>query len=361
MIKEAIAKVVRGKDLTEKESEMAMDEILTGRATPAQTGSFLTALRMKGETVDEITGAARALRMKSRKIQMGNHLVSIDRDEINIEDETILDTSGTGGDGTNTFNISTAAAFVVAGGGVKVAKHGHRAVSSYCGSADVLKALGLNLDINDASVERSIREVGIGFLYAPLFSGALQYAAAPRTEMGIRTIFNLMGPLTNPAGTKAQVLGVYEPELTTKMARVLRRLGTKEAFVVYGEGTLDEISICGPTKISHLKDGSIHTFELTPEDFGLKRANANDISGGNARENASIIRDILDGLEGPRRDVVVLNSAAAFVAAGAEEDLPRGIQRARDAIDSGRAKDKLEAAIAFTQQCDYFLRRELWE
>ena len=203
--------------------------------------------------------------------------------------------------------------------------------------------------------------LAIGFLYAPLFHGAMKHAAGPRQEIGIRSIFNLLGPVTNPAGASVQVLGVYEPSLTDKIALVLKRLGSKEAFVVCGEGTFDEISICGPTQVSHLKDENIRTFQLVPEDFGLNRANASDICGGNARENASIIRDILDGQEGPRRDVVVLNSAAAFVAAGSEEDFPGGIQRARDAIDSGRARDKLEAVIAFTQQCDYFLRRELWE
>ena len=206
MIKEAISKVVGREDLTEKEMEMAMEEIMTGRATSAQIGSFITALRMKGETVDEITGAARVMRTKAMKVRLNNHLLNIDRDEINVEDETVLDTCGTGGDGTNTFNVSTATAFVAAGAGVKVAKHGNRAVSSHCGSADVLENLGVNLDITSTDVERCIREVGIGFLYAPLFHGAMKYAAGPRREIGIRTIFNLLGPLTNPAGASVQVL-----------------------------------------------------------------------------------------------------------------------------------------------------------
>lgn len=358
MIKEAIAKVVKGIDLTEKEMQGAMEEIMTGKATPAQIGSFITALRIKGETVDEITGAARVMRAKSRKIKLNNHLVNIDRDEINVEDETILDTCGTGGDGTNTFNVSTATAFVAAGAGVKVAKHGNRAVSSHCGSADVLKALGVKLDINDANMERCIREVGIGFLYAPFFHGAMKYASGPRQEIGIRTIFNLLGPLTNPAGATAQVMGVYSLELTEKMAAVLGRLGTKEAFVVCGEGTFDEISICGPTKVSHLKEGRIRTFEMTPEAYGLKRASPETISGGNARENALIIREILEGEKGPKRDMVLFNASAAFVATGLDSDFKEGIERAKDAIDSGRAMEKLEKLVAFTRQCGAFVRKE---
>jgi len=359
MIKEAIAKVVKGNDLTEKEMEGTMGEILTGRATPAQIGSFITALRIKGETVDEITGAARAMRAKADKIGLNNHLITIDRDEINIEDETILDTCGTGGDGTNTFNVSTATALVVAGAGIKVAKHGHRAVSSHCGSATVLEALDLKLDITRSDVERCIREVGIGFLYAPLFYGAMKYPTGPRQEIGIRTIFNLLGPLTNPAGATAQILGVYDPDLTEKMAHVLKRLGTREAFVVFGEGTFDEISICGPTRISHLRDGKINTFYITPEEYGLKRAKPDDIRGGNAKKNARIIREILEGQRGPKRDMVLLNAAAAFVATGVDRDFKGGIERASNAIDSGRAKEKLDALVSFTQQCTYFVRKEL--
>ncbi len=248
MIKEFISKVVRGEDLTEAEMEKAMDEIMTGTATPAQIGAFITALRLKGETVDEITGAARAMRAKATKISVNNHLVNIDRDEINIEDETILDIVGTGGDGTRTFNVSTTTAFVAAGGGIKVAKHGSQAVSSLCGSADVLENMGVNLDVTSTDVAKCINEIGIGFLYAPIFHGAMKHAAGPRQEIGIRSIFNLLGPVTNPAGASVQVLGVYEQSLTDKIALVLKRLGTKEAFVVCGEGTFDEISICGPTK-----------------------------------------------------------------------------------------------------------------
>jgi anthranilate phosphoribosyltransferase len=393
MIKDAIAKVARGQDLTEEEMRASMDEILTGLATSAQIGSLITALRVKGETVDEITGAAKAMRRRATKIRLNNHLVhpvkkasgtslspgydqsgestvptsvpapfnrvNIDRDEINIEEETILDTCGTGGDGTHTFNVSTATAFVVAGGGIKVAKHGQRAVSSHCGSADVLRALGLKLDINHANATRCMDELGIAFLYAPLFYGAMKYPALPRQEIGIRTIFNLLGPLTNPAGATAQVMGVYDPDLTTKMAQVLERLGTREAFVVHGEDTFDEISICGSTRISHLKEGKIDTFHITPEEYGFKRARPEEIEGGNARQNASIIREILEGERGPKRDMVLMNAAAAFVAAGLDEDFETGVERAGEAIDSGQAKQKLDDVISFTQKCGYLVRKEL--
>lgn len=393
MIKEAIAKVVTGHDLKEQEMEVVMEEIMTGRATPAQIGSFITALRIKGETVNEIVGAARVMRAKATRICLNNHMVNpvrssekgfrslpnhssrktshptsssevsngvnIDRDEINVEDETILDTCGTGGGGTSTFNVSTATAFVAAGAGVKVAKHGNRAVSSRCGSADVLENLGVRLDINHSSVESCIREVGMGFLYAPLFHGAMKYAAGPRREIGLRTIFNLLGPLTNPAGATAQVLGVYAPDLTEKIANVLGRLGTKEAFVVCGEGTFDEISICGPTRVSRLKDGNVSTFTMTPEEYGFKRATPEAIKGGNARENAHIILEILDGDKGAKRDMVLLNAAAAFVAAGLDGDFKEGIERAKDSIDSGRAREKLDSLISFTQQCRAMVRKEL--
>jgi len=359
MIKEFISKVVRGDDLTEIEMEKAMDEIMSGTATPAQIGSFITALRLKGETVDEITGAARAMRTKATKICGNNHIVNIDRDEINIEDETILDIVGTGGDGTRTFNVSTTTAFVAAGGGIKVAKHGNRAVSSICGSADVIENLGVDLDLTSTDVERCINEVGIGFLYAPIFHGAMKYAAGPRREIGIRSIFNLLGPVTNPAGASVQVLGVYEPSLTDKMAHVLKRLGTKEAFVVCGEGTFDEISICGPTRVSHLKDDSVHTFQMTPEAYGFKRAALEEIVGGDAKENARIIRNILDGEKGPKREMVLLNASAAFMAAGLCDNFRDGIEIAMASIDSGKAHKKLDKMIEFTRQCKPFIRNEL--
>lgn len=359
MIKKLIAKVVRGEDLTEDEMAAAMDEIMTGIATAAQIGAFITALRLKGETVDEITGAARTMRAKATKININNHAVNIDRDEINIEDETILDIVGTGGDGTRTFNVSTTTAFVAAGGGIKVAKHGNRAVSSLCGSADVLESLNVNLDLTSTDVENCISEIGIGFLYAPLFHGAMKYAAGPRREIGIRSIFNLLGPVTNPAGASAQVLGVYEAGLTDKIALVLKRLGTREAFVVCGEGTYDEISICGPTKVSHLKDGEVHTFQMTPEEYGLKRADCEDIVGGDAAENASITRSILNGDKGSKRDMVLLNASAAFVASGVCDNINDGIQIARDAIDSGKARQKLDHLIEYTRQCTPYIRKAL--
>ncbi|MCD6306830.1 MAG: anthranilate phosphoribosyltransferase [Deltaproteobacteria bacterium] len=358
MIKQAIAKVVRQEDLAEKEMEEAMEEIMTGTATPAQIGSFVTALRIKGETVDEITGAARVMRAKAAKVNVNNHLVNIDRDEINMDDETILDTCGTGGDGTNTFNVSTTTAFVAAGAGVKVAKHGNRAVSSRGGSADVLENLGVKLDINDAGVETCIREIGIGFLYAPRFHRAMKYAAGPRREIGLRTIFNLLGPLTNPAGATVQVLGLYSPDLTETIAQVLARLGAREAFVVCGEGTYDEISICGTTTVSHLKEGAVETFEMTPEEFGFKRAAPESIRGGSAGENAQIIRRILEGEKGAKRDMVLINAAAAFVAAGLDNDFMTGIERAKESIDSGRAGEKLDSLVRMTRQCGFFIRDE---
>ena len=359
MIKQLIAKVVQGEDLTEDEMATAMDEIMSGEATPAQIGAFITALRLKGETVDEIAGAARTMRAKATKININNHAVNIDRDEINIEDETILDIVGTGGDGTRTFNVSTTTAFVAAGGGIKVAKHGNRAVSSLCGSADVLESLNVNLDITTSDVERCISEIGIGFLYAPLFHGAMKHAAGPRREIGIRSIFNLLGPVTNPAGASAQVLGVYEPELTEKIAQVLRRLGTREAFVVCGEGTYDEISICGPTRVSHLKGNDVSTFQMTPEEFGLPRADCEDIVGGDALQNAAITRSILNGEKGAKRDMVLLNASAAFVASGVCDNFKDGIRFAAEVIDAGKARQKLDHLIEFTQQCTAYIRKAL--
>lgn len=347
MIKDSIAKVVIGENLSEAQMESTMAEIMSGTATPAQIGAFITALRIKGETVEEITGAARVMREKATKIDLTNGQVNLDRDEINVERETILDTCGTGGDGTHTFNVSTATAFVAAGAGVRVAKHGNRAVSSLCGSADVLNSLGVNLEMAYADVRKCILTVGIGFLFAPLYHGAMKYAAAPRQEIGIRTIFNLLGPLTNPAGATAQVLGVYAPELTEKMAQVLNKLGSHQAFVVCGKGTYDEISICGPTKISHLKAGEVDTFELTPEQYGLSIAAPEDIRGGDAAQSALIIENLLNGDPGPRRDIVLLNAAAAFIATELDADFKAGIARAEDAIDSGRAMQKLKDLVAF--------------
>lgn len=359
MIKQAIAKVVNGNDLTEPEMKSAMEQILSGKATPAQIASLITALRIKGESVNEITGAVRAIRAMTNKIQTPSPLINIDRDEINVEEETILDTHGNGANGTHTFNVSTATAFVAAGGGLNVAKYGNWALSRKCGSADVLINLGVKLDINHADVERCIQDVGIGFLYAPLFHGAMKAVAAPRQEVGLRSIFNLLGPLTNPAGATAQVLGVYDSALTEKMAQVLQILGTRHAFVVCGEETFDEISICGITQVSELQDGQIKTFEMTPEEHGFKRAMPETIRGGNAQKNAEIIRKILGGQKGPQRDVVLLNAAAAFVSASLDGNFKEGIERARESIDSGRARGKLDSLVDFTQQCNFFIRRVL--
>jgi anthranilate phosphoribosyltransferase len=325
--------------------------MLNAAAPAVQIGAFLTALRMKGETVEEITAAARVTRARARKIDVSNRLVNLDREEINLDDETILDTCGTGGDATNTFNISTATALVAAGAGVRVAKHGSRCVSSACGSADVLEQLGVNLDVPPTAVEACIREIGIGFLYEPLFNTAMARIAELRRQLGIRTLFNLLGPLTNPGGASIQVLGVYEPELTDRMAGVLNNLGIREAFVFCGEGTLDEISVCGPTRISHLKNNAIQTCEVTPEALGFPRAAQADIRGGSARENAQIIRSILKGEKGPRRDVVLLNAAAAFVATGLDPDFQAGTRRAAESIDSGKAERKLDALIDFSRSC----------
>jgi anthranilate phosphoribosyltransferase len=345
MLKEAIYKVVTRQDLTEGEMVRAMEVIMGGEATEAQIGAFITALRMKGETVAEITAAAKVMRAKATRIPMGNGLVDLDRDEINVDWETIVDTCGTGGDATSTFNVSTTTAFVVAGAGLKVAKHGNRAVSSRCGSADVIEALGINLALTPAQVAQCIHDVGIGFLFAPQLHGAMRFAIGPRREIGIRTIFNVLGPLTNPAGANVQVLGVYDPNLTEPLAQVLGNLGTKSAFVVYGEGSFDEISIVGPTRVSELKDGKVSTYNIAPEDFGIKRATLADIKGGDVFENARIVRRVLAGEGGPRGDMVALNAAAAFIAAGMAPDFPGGIELARSTMQTGKAVAKLEALV----------------
>ena len=356
IVKEAIKKIVKGNDLTESEMNTAMIEILAGEARPSQMGAFLSALRIKGETVDEITGAALALRSKLTPFQLNNNLINLDRDDINLEAETILATSDTQDKGTSTFNVSSATIFVVAGGGVKVVRQGNWPRYGFIGAADVLQRLGVNLDISRSDVQRCIEEVGIGFLFAPMFHGVLQSVDQIRVEMGIRTIFNLIGPLANPAGASAHVLGVYEPSLTDKMAKVLRKLGAREAFVVHGEGTYDEISICGPTRVSHLVKDDIESYELDPRDYGFETSPVETLHGGSAQENSNIINEIVSGSQGPKRDMVVLNAGAAFVAAGLESDLQGGIQRATDVIDSGKAKKKLEELVSFTKDCSYFTR-----
>ena len=350
MIREMIQEVVNGKDLSEEEMISVMEEIMEGKATDAQIGAFITALRMKGETIAEITGAAKVMRAKATPIRIQNSAVSIDRDEINVDRETIVDTCGTGGDGTSTFNVSTTTAFVAAGGGLKVAKHGNRSVSSQCGSADVLEALGVNLDVGPEVVEESIRTIGIGFLFAPKLHGAMKYAIGPRREVGIRSIFNVLGPLTNPAKANVQVLGVYESGLTSVMAEVLQRLGSTSVLVVFGEGSYDEISIVGPTQVSELRDGAISNYSIEPEDFGMTRANISDIRGGDAEQNAAIVREILAGQPGPKRDMVLLNAGATFYAARKAQDIREGINMAAESIDSGMAAQKLEQLIEKTNQ-----------
>ncbi|MDD5686947.1 MAG: anthranilate phosphoribosyltransferase [Elusimicrobia bacterium] len=342
MIKEAISKIVQKENLSEKEAIEVMTEIMTGQTTEAQIASFITALRMKGETVEEITGCAKVMREHATKITVQKHVVDIDRDEINIDWETVVDTCGTGGDKTKTFNVSTATAFVVAGCNVVVAKHGNRAVSSKCGSADVLEELGVNLEISSQKVEECINKIGIGFLYAPLLHSAMKYAIGPRRQIGIRTIFNILGPLTNPAGANVQVLGVYSPELTETLAFVLKNLGSKSAFVVHGMDSVDEISITGKTRVSELKNGEIKTYTITPKDFGLKEAEPEDIAGGDAKENAKIIMDILEGKKGPKRDIVLLNAAVVLTAAGKSKDFKAGIELAEKSIDMGKALRKLD-------------------
>ena len=335
MIKEAIGKVVRRIDLSEDEMRACFDEIMSGRVTPAQIGAFVTALRMKGETVDEITGAARVMREKSIHIDAGKNIV---------------DTCGTGGSPANTFNISTATAFVVAGCGLKVAKHGNRSVLSACGSADVLEALGVRIDVVPDLAQRCLLEIGIGFLYAPLFHSAMKYAIEPRKEIGIRTIFNILGPLSNPANATGQILGVCDPKLTQTIAQVLKRLGTSRAFVVYGMDGLDEITITGRTRVTELKGGRIRTYYVTPEKFGLKKARLEDIEGGSTKENAGMILSVLKGERGPRRDVVLMNASAALVSGLKAKDFKAGVKLAAGSIDSGRALDKLLKLIEITNK-----------
>ncbi|HSR36640.1 MAG TPA: anthranilate phosphoribosyltransferase, partial [Desulfurivibrionaceae bacterium] len=316
--------------------------IMSGGATPAQIGAFITALRMKGETVGEITGAARVMRERATPIRVGKGVVDIDRDDINIDQETILDVVGTGGDCTNTFNISTTVSFVVSACGVKVAKHGNRSVSSACGSADVLEALGVNLDVTPETVERCIDEIGIGFLFAPALHGAMKHAIGPRKEIGIRTIFNILGPLTNPAGADCQVMGVYRQDLVEPLAQVLRNLGCRRGFVVHGSDGMDEITLTGPTHVASVTPEGVTATTLQPADLGLTLCTMADLKGGDAKGNAAIIRALLAGERGPKRDVVLLNAAYALMAAGKADDVKAGMALATEAIDSGRAQvDKL--------------------
>ena len=335
MIKEAIEKVANRIDLTEARMRDAFNEIMTGSATAAQIAAFVTALRMKGETVEEITAAASVMRERSLHISVRGEVV---------------DTCGTGGGGANTFNISTAAAIVAAGCGLKVAKHGNRSASSRCGSADVLEALGVKLEVSPDLTQRCLLEIGIAFLYAPVFHGAMKYAAAVRREMGIRTIFNLLGPMTNPASATAQVVGVYDGALVEKIAMVLKNLEVKRAFVVFGADICDEITITGKTRVSELNHGRIRNYIITPEKFGLHRASLDEIEGGDPEENADIMLDILKGERSPRRDIVLLNASASLVAGSKANDLKAGIKMAAESIDSGCALDKLMKLIELTNR-----------
>ncbi len=331
MIKEAIDKAARKIDLPEAEMMAAMEEIMNGEATPAQIGAFITALRMKGETVEEVTGAARIMRQKATRV--------------NACATTIVDTCGTGGDKLNTFNISTTTAFVVAAAGITVAKHGNRAVSSGCGSADVLEALGVNISVDQEIVEECIQQIGIGFLFAPKLHGAMKYAIGPRREIGIRTIFNMLGPLTNPAGATAQLLGVYDPKLTEMFADVLKNMGTKRAFVVNGLDGLDEVTITGETRVAELKEGIVRTYNIHPKDYIGSTYPLKDIRGGDPAVNARITKDVLSGKPGACRDVVLMNAALAIVAGEKGADIKEGIKVAADCIDSGAAVKKLQVLI----------------
>jgi anthranilate phosphoribosyltransferase len=337
MLKPYIAKVIDFQNLSAEEAEQAMCIIMSGEATPAQIGAYLVGLRMKGETVDEVAGSARAMRAHTSTVTLPP------------TESALVDTAGTGGDGAHTFNISTAAAFVIAGAGRKVAKHGNRAASSRCGSADVLAALGVNLDLTPGQVAECIEQVGIGFMFAPKFHPAMKHAIGPRRELGQRTIFNLLGPLTNPARATHQLIGVYDPALTQPLAKVLGKLGGVAAFVIHGYGGLDELTTSGPNRVSHLKDGRVEDFELDGAGFGLRPANISDLKGGSPEDNAAMLRALLTCEDtSPRKDVVLLNSAAAL--ALEDGDFQGALVAAALSLESGAALSKLEALVSFSQQ-----------
>jgi anthranilate phosphoribosyltransferase len=341
MIREAISQLLEGQSLSAEQAEGVMDEVMTGGATPAQIAGFLVALRVKGETVDEITGCARAMRRAAVAVRP--------------ERDGVVDTCGTGGDRAGTFNISTTTAFVAAGAGLRVAKHGNRSVSSRSGSADVLEALGVNLELAPEQIAGAIDEVGIGFLFAPRLHPAMRHAIGPRRELGVRTVFNILGPLTNPAGATAQLLGVYDPALTEPLACVLQELGSHAAYVVHGHGPLDELTTTGTNQVSYFGVGGagqhVVTETLDPLALGFRRARCEDLRGGDPADNARITRDVLSGTDrGPRRDVVLLNAAAVLVVGGLTDGLEEGIVQAGESIDSGAALDKLEALVAFSHR-----------
>ena len=336
MFKETLNKIISGKDLTDTQMGEMISDIFSGSISDVQVAGFMAALAAKGETIEELFGAARIMRKNAVKIQVMGH-------------DTVIDTCGTGGDAANTFNISTTTAFVAAGCNVIVAKHGNRSVSSKCGSADLVEALGINLDIDPEIVEEAIAEIGMGFVFAPRHHGAMKFAAPARKELGIKSIFNMLGPLSNPAGANCQLLGVYAPELTEMFARTLKRLGTKRAFVVHGHDGLDEISVCAPTRVSELNQGQIKTYDIHPEDFFKTISNPADIKGGDLKTNLRITKDVLSGQKGPKRNIVLINTSAALVAAGKTDNLKEGILMAKESIDSRKAVTKLNELIAFTQ------------
>lgn len=335
-IKSALAAVIQGENLSAAQAEEVMEEIMSGGASPAQIAGLLVALRMKGETVEEMTGFARSMRKNAVPVPSRHPL--------------LLDVCGTGGDGHGTFNISTAAAIVIAAAGVPVAKHGNRSVSSKCGSADVLEQLGVRFDVSPQEIGRCIDEVGIGFLYAPHLHPAMRHAIGPRREMGVRTVFNILGPLTNPAGANVQLLGVYRPELTEVLARVLRSLGCQAAFVVHGSDDLDELSTTGCNRVTQLQDGEVRTLTLDPRTLGLPPASLSDLQGGDAEVNAAIITRIFAGERGAKREVVLLNAAYGLVLGGVAADLGHGLHQAAQAIDSGAVQQTLASLVAFTQE-----------
>lgn len=341
MIKDCISEVVQGINLTEDLMYAAFSEIMSGQATDAQVAAFITALRMKGETAGEITGAARVMREKAVKIKIDGSGVDLDE---------LIDTCGTGGSKVNTFNISTTTAFILAACGVKVAKHGNRSVSSQCGSADVLEKLGVNINIAPRKAEECINKIGIGFLFAPSYHSAMKYAAHVRKDIGIRTIFNILGPLSNPASASRQILGVYDVKLVPIIAEVLKNLGAKRAMVVHGMDNTDEITITDKTLVGEVKGSKVTTYYIQPEDFGFERANVSDIRGGAAEQNAEYMYKILSGDRSPRRDVVLMNASAALVVLDKVKDFKEGVKVAAKAIDNGKAFEKLNKLKAMTNE-----------
>ena len=346
MITEALQRIANNREsLTREDARVVMTEVFSGSATDAQIAALLVALHMKGETVEEIVGFAEAIRAAAEPLPVHEHptlaVSGTGRD-------ALVDTCGTGGDASGTFNISTATAFVVAGAGVRVAKHGNRSLSSKCGSADVMEALGVKISLPAAVLATCLEEVGMVFLFAPAMHSAMKYVQPARRELRLRTVFNLLGPLTNPARASAQVVGVYSVELVDKLAEALSMLGLHRALVVHGLDGLDEITITGPTRIAEVREGNVRSYEVTPEEFGIKRAQLEDISGGDAEANVNVIREVLAGKKSPRRDVVLLNAAAALVAAGRADHLGNALPLAAQSIDSGNAAAKLEALVQFT-------------